>query len=146
MLLVLQRCLSACLLSSDAKDTEIAELKKQLAEEDAELLAAQAEMPKLRDPAKGAELEKEQPDASRPRMMKDAHEDAQKQLKAALSARDTEEININGPTKIKTSDGVEWTVTCRHEWGEDDRDEWHVAARAGDAKPVVFVIMGSLPD
>ena len=71
--------------------------------------------------------------------------DAQKELEAALSAHDAEDIKINGPTKIKTSDGTEWAVTCQHEWGEDDRDLWHLAARAGDAK-LVFVIMGSLPD
>ena len=73
-------------------------------------------------------------------------EDVRKELKAALSAQDAEDIKIDGPTKIKTSDGEEWTVTCKHEWGEDDRDEWHVAARAGDAKRVGFVIMGSLPE
>ena len=72
-------------------------------------------------------------------------EDAKKELVAALSEQDAEDIKIHGPTKIKTSDGTEWAVTCRHEWGEDDRDEWHLAACAGDAK-LVFVIMGSLPE
>ena len=72
--------------------------------------------------------------------------DVRKELKAALSARDAEKIHTHGPTKIKTSDGVEWAVTCQHEWGEDERDEWHLAACAGDAKKVAFVIMGSLPE
>jgi hypothetical protein len=72
-------------------------------------------------------------------------EDARKELEGAMSAHEAEEIKLNGPTKIKTSDGTEWTVTCQHEWGRDDRDEWHLTARAGDAE-VFFMIMGSLPE
>mgnify|MGYP001335621677 CR=1 FL=1 len=75
-----------------------------------------------------------------------AIEDAKKELYAALSVSDAENIKLDGPTKIKTNDGEEWTVTCQHEWGEWDRDEWHVVARNGYAKHVTFVIMGSLPE
>eukprot|EP00944_MAST-04C_sp_MAST-4C-sp1_P010170 g10170.t1 len=72
--------------------------------------------------------------------------EVKEELYTALSVADAENIKIDGPTKIKTSDGLEWTVTCQHEWGEGDRDEWHVFARTGDAKLVTFVIMGSLPE
>ena len=72
--------------------------------------------------------------------------DAEKELYAAVSVSDAENIKLDGPTKIKTSDGVEWTVTCQHEWGEYGRDEWYVVARTGDTKLVTFVIMGSLPE
>ena len=72
-------------------------------------------------------------------------EAAKKELEAVVFARDAENIKLDGPTKMKTSDGVEWEVSCQHEWGEQGRDEWHVSARAGD-KLVRFMIMGSLPE
>ena len=75
-----------------------------------------------------------------------SEKDAENELYAAISVSDAENIKIDGSTKIKTSDGVEWTITCKQEWGEYDRDEWYVFARNGDTKLIKFVIMGSLPE
>ena len=65
-----------------------------------------------------------------------------KELYTALSVYDAENIIIVEATKIKTSDGVEWTVTCQHEC----REEWHVFARTGDTKLVTLMISGNLPE